>query len=318
MGRKIAITGATGFLGKNLFKKLNTRYSELILLSRTPSNERGAIQFDIGGNLSRESCEWISGCDVVIHCAARAHIMNESASDPLAEYRKINTEGTLQLARLAAKSGVRRFVYISSIKVHGERNLSKAAIDEVSQLEPVDPYGISKLEAEVGLREISAQTGMEFVIIRPPLIYGPGVKANFESMMNWLDKGLPLPLGAVHNRRSLVGIDNLCDFISLCMDHPKAINETFLVSDQDDVSTTLLIQRLKLAIASKSIIFSLPASLMKLGAALLNKKTVVQRLFEDLYVNSEKATRLLGWRPPYTMTEQLRKTALAVEENKKS
>ncbi|MDX1525898.1 MAG: SDR family oxidoreductase [Pseudidiomarina maritima] len=307
----IAITGASGFLGSFLTRHIRSRYTSVIrvLSSRKSDNKSDCVFFELESEQDTESCDWLIGVDTLIHCAARAHIMNESATDPLTEYRKVNTEGTLRLASIAAEKGVRRFIYISSIKVHGERNHTDNSIDEESQLEPVDPYGISKLEAEIGLREIAQQTGMEVVIIRPPLIYGPGVKANFESMMKWLSKDRPLPLGAVNNRRSLVGIDNLCNFIQLCIEHPKAANETFLISDQDDVSTTELLIRLKNAMNSKSVILPVPTSLMKLGATIVGKGTVAQRLFDNLFVTSDKASRLLGWTPPYTMDEQLQKTA---------
>lgn len=303
---KVLMTGATGFLGRIL---LNCLGKHLIrIYSRSCSN---ATYECIEGNLDdfEKFPLIVKDIDVVVHCAARAHVMNETVSDPIHEYRKINTVATLNLAKSAAERGVGRFIYISSIKVHGERNFENKAIVEDEQLEPVDPYGISKLEAEIGLRKIAEETGMEVVIIRPPLIYGPGVKANFESVMKWLYKGIPLPLGAVNNRRSLVGIDNLCDFIKLCIEHPNAANQSFLISDQDDVSTTELLNRLKSAMNSKSALLPVPTSLMTVGAKLVGKGTVAQRLFDDLYVSSNKATELLGWKPPFTMEEQLKKTA---------
>lgn len=312
MRKVIALTGINGFLGTSLYSMLVELESYLILKVARNSNKQknlASYALDLSKRINESECEWLTEVDAIIHCAARAHIMKEAAADPLSEYRKVNTEGTLRLASIAAEKGVRRFIYISSIKVHGERNHTDNSIDEESQLEPVDPYGISKLEAEIGLREIAQQTGMEVVIIRPPLIYGPGVKANFESMMKWLSKDRPLPLGAVNNRRSLVGIDNLCNFIQLCIEHPKAANETFLISDQDDVSTSELLNRLKNAMNSKSVILPVPTSLMKLGATIVGKGTVAQRLFDNLFVTSDKASRLLDWTPPYTMDEQLQKTA---------
>ncbi|MBR9907050.1 MAG: SDR family oxidoreductase [Gammaproteobacteria bacterium] len=304
---RVILSGARGFLGAYLVGLLKRQYSVIEIVRNKVNNSQKVI--DLSCCLNEQSFDWLSNEDVFIHCAARAHIMKEAAADPLTEYRKVNTEGTLRLAEISAKKGVKRFIYISSIKVHGERNHTDNAIDEESQLEPVDPYGISKLEAEIGLREIAQKTGMEVVIIRPPLIYGPGVKANFESMMKWLSKDRPLPLGAVNNRRSLVGIDNLCNFIQVCIEHSKAANETFLISDQDDVSTTELLNRLKNAMNSKSVILPVPTSLMKLGATIVGKGTVAQRLFDNLFVTSDKASRLLGWTPPYTMEEQLQKTA---------
>ncbi|RUO18670.1 UDP-glucose 4-epimerase family protein [Aliidiomarina haloalkalitolerans] len=306
--KNVAITGVSGFLGQFLAEKLTSVYSILGVV-RKKSNFP-YVGCEIDESLTLRRCAWLEGIDVVIHCAARAHIMNESSKDPISDYRKVNTAGTLNLAHFAAISGVKRFIYISSIKVHGERNHGRNVIIEEEQLEPVDPYGISKLEAEIGLRKIAADTGMEVVIIRPPLIYGPGVKANFESMMKWLHKGLPIPLGLVKNKRSLVGIDNLCDFIQLCIEHPEAANEAFLISDQCDVSTSELLQKLKKSLSSKSVIMPVPVPLMNFGAKLIGKGQMAQRLFDDLYVSSEKATRLLGWKPPFSMQEQLDKTAL--------
>lgn len=310
--KRILITGASGFLGRSLVKRLSFNYS--IVTSSTSSKTFTHSAEHCPQNLteaySQRFKDWISTSSAVVHCAARAHVMEESHKEPLKKYREVNTDSTLRLARLASIEGVQRFIYISSIKVHGERNISKSKIIEDAQVRPVDPYGISKLEAEIGLREIAAETGMEVVIIRPPLIYGPGVKANFETMMNWIAKNRPLPLGRVKNSRSLVGIDNLCSLIETCIDHPNAANETFLVSDQEDVSTTELLKRLKKSLSSSSPLIPIPVPLMSVAANMIGKGTIAQRLFDDLYVSSEKATRLLGWKPPFSMQEQLDKTAL--------
>ena len=313
--KKIAVTGASGFLGANLTEWLMNTY-EVIRIAR--KDREDFISCRIDNTLSSGDCAWLGDAQVVIHCAARAHVMRETSEDPLAEYRNVNTSGSIKLAQYAAAHGIKRFIYISSIKVHGERNHADSAIVEDAQLEPVDPYGISKLEAEQGLLKVAQDTGMEVVIIRPPLIYGPGVKANFETMMKWLNKNRPLPLGAVKNRRSLVGIDNLCSLIETCIEHPNAANQAFLVSDQDDVSITELLAKLKSSLASSSALIPVPISLMKLGATMGGKGTVAQRLFDDLYVSSEKATQLLGWNPPYSMQEQLDKTADYFKTNQKN
>lgn len=184
------------------------------------------------------------GHGVVIHSAARVHVMDEQSADPLAEFRKMNVDGTLNLARQAAAAGVRRFIFISSIKVNGEGTVLGKPYTAMDTPSPQDPYGISKMEAEQGLRQIAQDTGMEVVIIRPVLVYGPGVKANFRSMVNWMNKGVPLPLGSIYNKRSMVALDNLVDLVVTCIDHPAAANQTFLESDGEDLSTTEMLRRI--------------------------------------------------------------------------
>ena len=250
--------------------------------------------------------------DVVIHTAARAHIMRDEVDDPLAEYRKINRDATLVLARLAADAGVKRFVFISSIKVNGEMTLPSVPFQPVTHQIPSDPYGLSKYEAEQGLLKMAQETGMEVVIIRPPLVYGPGVKGNFASMVGWMQKGVPLPLGSVNNHRSLVALDNLVDFIALCADRersPKAANEVFLVSDGEDVSTSDLLRKVAQANGVKSRLWPVPVALMKFVAKLLGKGAVAGRLFGHLQVDSSKARGVLGWQPVTTMDKQLAKMA---------
>jgi len=247
--------------------------------------------------------------DVVVHLAARVHIMNDDSSDPLAEFRKVNTDGTLNLARQAAESGVKRFIYLSSIKVNGEITETGQSFVPDDTFVPDDPYGLSKYEAEQGLLALAKETNMEVVIIRPPLVYGPGVKANFHSMMRWIYKGVPLPFGAVYNQRSLVALDNLVSFIIHCIDHPKAANGVFLISDGEDVSTTELLQKVAKAFDKKAILLPVPVSLMKFVSKLLGKADVANRLFGSLQVDSSKARDLLGWKPVITMDGQLKKTA---------
>jgi UDP-glucose 4-epimerase len=245
------------------------------------------------------------GQDVVIHCAGRAHVMHEHAADPLVEFRAVNLHGTLNLARQAAAAGVKRFIFLSSIKVNGEQTPQGKPYREDDTAAPLDPYGISKKEAEQGLLALAASTGMEVVIIRPVLVYGPGVKANFLSMMRWLQRGVPLPLGAIHNQRSLVALDNLVDLICVCMTHPAAANQVFLVSDGEDLSTTELLRRMARALNRPARLLPVPGFLLQSGAALLGRRALAQRLCGSLQVNIDKTRQLLGWAPPVSVDEAL-------------
>ncbi len=252
----------------------------------------------------------LKGVSAVVHCAARVHVMTDKSSDPLAEFRQVNVQSTTNLARQAAAAGVRRFVFLSSIKVNGEfTEVGQAFIaDDVPA--PKDPYGVSKYEAEQSLQQIASETGMEVVIIRPPLVYGPGVKANFESMMRWLHRGLPLPLAAVtENRRSLVALDNVVDLIVMCLNHPAAANQTFLVSDGEDLSTAQLLQRMGAAMGRPAHLFFMTPALLKLGAAILNKHGIYQRLCGSLQLDIAKTRHLLGWVPRVSVDEGLRRAA---------
>ena len=256
------------------------------------------------------STDWhaaLIGVHSVVHCAARVHVMKDDATDPLQAYREVNVNGTLNLARQAAQAGVGRFVVISSIKVNGEATQPGQFFTADDVPSPLDPYGVSKLEAEQGLREIEAQTGMEVVIVRPPLVYGPGVKANFASMMRWVARGMPLPLGAIHNARSMVALDNLVDLLVICIKFPAAAGHTFLVSDGEDVSTTELLRRTANAMGKKALLLPVPASVLELGATLLGKRDVAQRLCGSLQVDMTRTRRLLGWNPPLTLDQGLKK-----------
>jgi len=235
--------------------------------------------------------------------------MHEQAADPYVEFRRVNVEGTLQLARQAAVAGVRRFVFISSIKVNGEDTTQGIPFSPDGAREPKDAYGTSKCEAEQGLQALAAETDMEVVIIRPVLVYGPGVKANFLSMMRWLSRGIPLPFGAIHNKRSLVALDNLVDLIVTCIDHPAAANQVFLVSDGEDLSTTDLLRRMASALGKPARLLPVPAWLLEFGARLLGKQDLAQRLCGSLQVDISKTRELLGWTPPVSVDEGLRKTA---------
>jgi nucleoside-diphosphate-sugar epimerase len=256
--------------------------------------------------------EWstaLRGQDVIIHCAARVHVMNECSSDPLAAFRSVNVDGTLNLARQAASAGASRFIYLSSVKVNGEVTCAGQRFSADDAVAPMDPYGRSKHEAEVGLRELSLQTGLEVVIIRPPLVYGPGVKANFARLMHAVHRGWPLPLGAIQNRRSLVALENLVDLIATCVEHPDAANQTFLVSDGEDLSTTQLLRKIGDALEKPARLIPVPMFLLKLAGGLLGQREVVQRLCESLEVDIYKTQQLLGWTPPLSVEEGLKRIA---------
>ena len=234
--------------------------------------------------------------------------MNDRAADPLAEFRRVNVAGTLNLARQAVAAGAKRLVFVSSVKVNGEATLPGQPFKPDDTFVPQDPYGRSKFEAEVGLRALAAETGLEVAIVRPPLVYGPGVKANFAAMVRWLSLGVPLPLGAVvHNRRSLVALDNLVDLLLLCAKHPAAANQTFLASDGEDVSTADLLRRIGVALGNPARLLPMPVGVLKLGAAALRKADVAQRLLGSLQVDISKNRQLLGWQPPVSLDEGLKR-----------
>ncbi len=259
-----------------------------------------------------ESTDWssvVNSVDCVVHLAARVHVMSDAAADPLAEFRRVNVQGTLRLARQAADAGVQKFVFISSIKVSGESTQLGQPFAADDPPAPLDPYGVSKMEAEQGLREIARQSGMSVVIIRPPLVYGPGVKANFAAMMRWLKRGVPLPLGAIYNKRSLVALDNLVDLIMVCLVHPAAANQTFLVSDGEDVSTTELLQRMGSVLGRPARLIPLPARWLELGASVVGRPDIAQRLCSSLQVDISKTRHLLGWSPPVSLDQGLAKAA---------
>jgi nucleoside-diphosphate-sugar epimerase len=300
----VVITGSSGFLGKELFLKLSDSVHCLIPVLRKKQENKNCIYIDSLDTNSDFGLDKYS-CDVVIHCAARVHVMADNVSDPLSEFREVNTFGTLNLARQAADAGVKRFIFISSIKVNGEGTPLNKPYHYNDQILPEDAYGQSKAEAELGLHEISNETGMELVIIRPPLVYGYGVKANFAAMMKLASKNLPLPLGAIHNKRSLVALDNLVDLIIICIDHPKAANETFLVSDDQDVSTTELLNKMTVAAGKKPWLIPIPMKLIQLAAMVLGKKAVADRLCGNLQVDISHTKDVLNWTPLITLEQGL-------------
>lgn len=308
----VVLTGASGFVGTALMDLLRGRSREFRpVVRRRGLGFAGAV---VVGEIGGPSTKWstaLQGADSVVHLAGRVHVMNERSRDSLAEFRRVNVEGTLHLAREAAAKGVRRFVYISSIKVNGETTRPGVPFTSDDVPLPLDPYGISKYEAEQALLALARETRLEVVIIRPPLVYGPGVKANFRSMMCWLAKGVPLPLGAIHNKRSLVAVDNLVDLIATCIDHPAAPYQTFLVSDGEDLSTTSLLRRMGQALGKPARLVPVPALVLYAGAAMLGKRAVARRLCGALQVDIGKTRELLGWVPPVSVDEALRETARA-------
>ena len=315
---KIVVTGATGFVGKALVVDLLANSFEIKALVRQSSVALPlAVEQVVVGDLSELALgdssgflrEAFIGVDVVVHTAARVHVMNDDASDPLNEFRKVNCDATLILARLAAESGVKRFVFLSSIKVGGETSEIGHPLNEKINHIPTDPYGLSKYEAEEQLKKLSKSCSMEIVIIRPALVYGPGVQANFETMMKWLSKGIPLPLGATTNKRSLVSLDNLVDFISVCMEHPKAANETFFISDDNDLSTTQMLRKLSHGLGKRCFLVPVPSKLLSLVLWSFGLKSFSQRLLGSLQVSTTKAKNLLDWAPKVTVDEALQETA---------
>jgi nucleoside-diphosphate-sugar epimerase len=302
------LTGASGFVGAAILETAQLRGMSVrpVFRCQTSAEYRGAV---IVPTLAADT-DWsaaVSDIDVVIHCAARVHVMRDSEADPLMAFRAVNVEGTLNLARQSAHAGVKRFIFVSSVKVNGEGTHLGCAYFADDVAAPEDAYGISKAEAEDGLRLLSHETGMEVVIIRPPLVYGPKVKGNFNSILKWVDRGLPLPLGAVTtNRRSFVGLDNLVDLILTCVDHPKAANQTFLVSDNDDLSTADLLRRIGKALNQSVYLMPVPLSLLSIVLSLLGKRAIADRLLNSLQVDISKTCTLLDWKPPVSVDEGLR------------
>jgi len=307
---KILLTGSTGFVGSALLAELKTlpdfRVVSAVRSAASSASYDVVAVGSIDGTTDYSSA--LNSVDMVVHAAARAHIIRDEVADPLAEYRKVNVEGTLNLARQAVAAGVKRFVYISSIKVNGESTRGLSAFTEVDAAKPEDPYGVSKHEAEEGLRLFARKTGLEVVIIRPPLVYGPGVKDNFLSLVKLSATGLPLPFYSVDNKRSLLYVGNLVDLIIRCIHHPSAANETFLVSDGDDVSLPSLLTMMRSAMGRSARLVPVPVGMFKLAGALTGKRGLVDRLVGDLQVDSSKARSLLGWVPPYTVEQGIAAT----------
>lgn len=305
---KVLITGASGFVGRALCNTL--RQPGLAAHSVVPAVRvaHGLLGEKVIGEING-STDWraaLTGMDAVVHLAARVHVMRDAAADPLAAYRAVNVEGTLHLARQAA-AGVRRFVFVSSIKVNGEERAT--AYTEADTPAPEDAYALSKWEAEQGLRQIAAATGLEVVILRPPLVYGPGVGANFLALLRAVARGMPLPLGAINNQRSLIYVGNLADAIVRCLEHPAAAGKTFMVSDGEDVSTSGLVRRMARALDRPARLLPVPPSLLRVAVGMAGKSALAIRLMDALTVDSTAIRRDLGWSPPFTLDDGLRETA---------
>ena len=315
------VTGATGFLGKSLIKQLCNEFPKsnifpVIRIDSTSFDEFNTIVVD-DINSKTEWSDKLQGIDCVIHCAARVHVLNESDEDPLEAFREVNLRGTLQLAQAAAKSGVKRFIFVSSIKVNGESTTGRLPYRSTDTPNPQDPYGISKAEAEEGLKKLAEETGMDVVIIRPPLVYGPGVKANFAAMLKLASTGVPLPFGCVkHNQRSMVYVENLISLIIECINNPSAANQTFLISDDDDLSTKAFVQGLSMALGKSSFMLPVPNSVFSFAGKILGKTAIIDRLCGSLQVDINHTKNTLNWRSPYSVEQGFAATVKAFKKSK--
>lgn len=308
---KVLVTGASGFVGSALCRHLEGKGQSVVAAVRnrsagfSPEVEQRIVS-DLGADVKWG--EVLVGINAVVHCSARVHVMNETSIDPLEAFREINLRGTTCLAEQAVKNGVKRFVFISSIKVNGE-STRECPFSAESIPAPEDPYGISKWETEQALQKLAKETGLEVVIIRPPLVYGPGVRANFLKLMQMVNLGFPLPLGAINNQRSLVALDNLVDLIDTCLSQSAAINQTFLVSDGHDLSTTELIKNMAVALGKPARLISVSESVLWIAAKLFGKRDFAQRLCGSLQVDIDQTRSRLGWSPPVSVEDAFRKTA---------
>lgn len=305
----LLVTGATGFVGSVLCAQLETQGRHFRRIVRRTSGEQEECSTEVIPNIDG-FVDWskaLYGVTHIIHLAARVHLLDDQALDPLIEYRKVNVQGTVNLARQAAQAGVKRFVFVSSVKVNGESTQLGRPFTADDTPSPEDPYGVSKYEAEQELLCLARDVDMEVVIVRPPLVYGPGVKANFERMMHWVSKGLPLPLGAItNNRRSLIAVDNLVDLLIRCADHPKAAGRIFMASDGEDLSTKALLCRLGIAMKQPVYLWPIPSSILNVFATLLGKAKIADRLLGSLQVDIGETRRLLDWSPVIAVDEALK------------
>ena len=305
------LTGATGFLGRSVVPRLRRDGHTLRALvreaARTPAGAEG-----VTGDLER-TADWagvLKGCDTVVHLAARVHVMHEGSADPLRRFREVNRDATVRLAEAAASAGVRRIVFVSSIKVNGEATQGRPFCADDAPA-PVDPYGISKREAEEGLREVSRRTGLEVVVIRPPLVHGPGVGGNLRRLLGLIERGIPLPFGAISNRRSMVGVENLADLIAVASVSPKAAGGTFLAGDDESVSTPEMVRLLGTGLGRAPRLFPVPVALLRLSGALTGLGGEIARLTGSLEVDVSETRARLGWTPPRTLAEGLTQMAQA-------
>ncbi|MEW6738686.1 MAG: SDR family oxidoreductase [Nitrospirota bacterium] len=308
---RILITGANGFVGRALCEKLVSNGWLVRGTVRSPKDANSlpsgceAAHIDSTGSKT----DWtgvLEDVDIVVHLAARAHVMTETHENSLYEFRRINTEGTKRLAQMSADAGIKRLIFISSIKVNGEGTDTPYTEQDKPSLG--GPYAISKWEAEQALRKISSDTGLEIVIIRPPLVYGPGVKANFLRLLQLVERGIPLPLKSINNRRSFIYLWNLVDAIVICTSHPKAAGQTYLVSDGEDISTADLFRRLAQAMGAPARLIPFPSVLLRLAGKMTGRSAELERLLGSLRIDNSKIRNELGWTPPYTIQQGLKET----------
>lgn len=315
------LTGAGGFVGARLGRRLLADQIAVRALVRSVSGARAASMAEIQVAEPWETADFapaLAGVSTVFHLAARVHVMHETEPDAAAAFHRFNVAATMNLARQAAAAGVQRFVFVSSVKVNGEQTLAGRPFVESDAAAPQDDYSRSKMLAETQLRELAVTTGMAVVIVRPPLVYGPGAKGNFAALAKAVLRGMPLPLGSINNRRSLVALDNLVDFLVTVGSHPLAINQTFLVSDGDDLSTTQLVRGIASAAAMPVRLIPVPPWLLRVAGAIVGRTGAVQRLCGDLQVDIGKAERLLGWRPPLSVQQGLRRAVTQGQADEKS
>ena len=311
MRQRVLVTGATGFVGRCLVPDLFVAGYGVRASVRAPATVKWLNNVDTvaiaGINGQTDWCMGLDGVDTVVHLAARVHVMHDSAADPLAAFRAVNVAGTARLARAAAQVGVRRFVFLSSIKVNGEETNS-APYNEAMPVNPQDAYAVSKWEAEQALHAVSAETGMQVVILRSPLVYGPGVGGNFLRLLKLIERGVPLPLASINNRRSMIYIGNLADALIACATHPAAAGNTYLVSDGEDVSTPQLIGGLARLMGSSARLWPFPSTLLRSAGRLTGKAAEVERLIGSLQVDSSRIRNELDWIPPFAVDQGLAET----------
>lgn len=312
---RVLVTGATGFVGPWVCTALVDAAHSVRVALWTDTDEAPPDRVVVG-NIGADT-DWthaLEGIEAVIHLAGRAHIMHDQAADLLAAYRQVNVDGTTQLASQAATAGVRRLVYVSSVKVNGEETPEERPFSEADPPAPLDAYGISKREAEQQLREIARETALEVAIVRPVLVYGPNAKGNLHRLLGLIDRGIPLPLGRVRNRRSLIGVENLADLLVACVTHPRAAGETFLASDGHDLSTAELIRALAAGLGRSARLLPVPVALMQAAGRLLGREELIRRLCGSLVVDSRKARKVLGWSPRRSVADGLAETARAYRD----